>query len=788
MSVSVKGGPTPNGLFTASFAQNAEITATGATTGSLLASGATQTGDQFQVGATTGLFLAATPVPLFLTGQTVAHLAVADLNRDGKDDFVALRSGGKIEVHLGDGAGAFTAGPGGSPAGTWPVGAPPSSPARLAVGDWDGDGYPDVVVAYPGQIVLYRNDGTSNPGAFSTSVTTGVVAGASFTDLKLVDYDRDGALDVVATDGGNSRLHGRRNDRAGGFNATADTTSTAGVPRRLAVADVNGDGTPDVVFTEGGTKVVLATGDGAFFTIASTSTVSGANMVDVVTIDVDRDGYPDAVAVDETAQPNNRWRVFRSSAPTQSALSATTSGSTSPGAITQLQPHDVVTGDWNGDGTQDTAIVHANPAGMVAFVGDGTAGYPPSNTTGYSLTPGTAPDRIAAGDFNRDGSPDLVAASSTVNDVAFLFAAGGGFTGGGTGGFVGPAQNPWGLTPTPRSVTVADFDHDGALDFVVSARENALALWRNNGHGKFTKQPDVFLGDSPERIRSGDLNRDGLPDLVVSLGGGMDRLEVHLSAGGGTFAAPLSAFCLSASAPTAFDLGDLDHDGRLDAACVESGTATFQVFRGNGVGLASAQPADRYAVGAGPVDVKLADVNGDGVLDVVLLCRVARTIEVHLGAGDGTFGGALTTPLSLAVGAASALALGDIDRDGKLDAVVASADSNALELLRGSGGGTFTSQGTIGAAAGATRSTDVVLADTDKDGQLDIVASRGDLPGAITAFVCTGGFTFANGLSTPTAQGGLAVGVALGDLNRDGKLDAVAPCDVTKDVQVLVGQ
>src|SRR5262249_53708844 len=156
------------------------------------------------------------------------------------------------------------------------------------------------------------------------------------------------------------------------------------------------------------------------------------------------------------------------------------------------------------------------------------------------------------------------------------------------------------------------------------------------------------------------------------------------SLGTGSFAAPVSAFCLSNSKPTAIVLGDLERNGKLDAVCIESVTNTFQVFRNSGTTLASATAGDRYSTGTGPVDLALADVNGDGKLDVIVLCQGARQIEVHLGNGDGTFGGAITTGLLAADGNVSAIALGDIDRDGVLDCVVASANQTVIEVLKGS--------------------------------------------------------------------------------------------------------
>src|SRR5262249_31893949 len=148
-----------------------------------------------------------------------------------------------------------------------------------------------------------------------------------------------------------------------------------------------------------------------------------------------------------------------------------------------------------------------------------------------------------------------------------------------------------------------------------------------------------------------------------------------------------------------------------------------------------------------------------------------------LGNGAGGFAGAITTNLDPSLTSPSSLAVGDLNGDGIPDAVVADSANAVMQVFKGNGDGTFTSQGVLL----ATPATSVMLADMNKDGRVDILLSQAiggaSATSGIVVFPSVAPATFTFGAGLLTAATGVQPsfqGFALADLNGDGKLDVVA--------------
>ncbi len=216
------------------------------------------------------------------------------------------------------------------------------------------------------------------------------------------------------------------------------------------------------------------------------------------------------------------------------------------------------------------------------------------------------------------------------------------------------------------------------------------------------------------------------------------------------------------SGPTEDRVADLDRDGKLDLIVENAGSNTISVLLGNGDG--TLKPKVDYATGTQPWSMDVADVDGDGLADVVTADWAANTASVFLGNGDGTFRprvayGTGTNP--------ECLRLGDANGDGPLDIVTSNAGANSVSILLGNGDGTF------GAATHFTAGahpTSIDTGDVDGDGRLDIVTANYD---ASSVSVLTG-----NGDGTFNANVDYSVGsgpetVAVTDVDRSGRPDIV---------------
>ncbi len=246
---------------------------------------------------------------------------------------------------------------------------------------------------------------------------------------------------------------------------------------------------------------------------------------------------------------------------------------------------------------------------------------------------------------------------------------------------------------------------------------------------------------------------------------------------------PMGIYPFSATnIPNALALADVNGDGRLDVITANAGSNTVGILAGlTGGGLG---PATFYPVGAGstPNAVVVADVNEDGRLDIVTANYGTNSVGVLLGAAGGSFAPANT----YGVGAASGpygVAVGDVDNDGHPDIVSANYGSHTVGVLVGLGGGGFAPVSTYSTGAKSYPSS-VVIADLDHDGRPDLAtASYGAHAVGLLRGLASGGFqAFANRLFTTSSR---PTDISLADINRDGWPDLVTSNDDSNSVGVL---
>jgi uncharacterized protein (DUF2141 family) len=228
-------------------------------------------------------------------------------------------------------------------------------------------------------------------------------------------------------------------------------------------------------------------------------------------------------------------------------------------------------------------------------------------------------------------------------------------------------------------------------------------------------------------------------------------------------------------------LADLDGDGKLDVVTASDDSDTVGVLLGSGDGKLAAQA--QYATGDYPVAVALGDLDGDGRLDVVTANQNARTLSVLRGTG----GGNLASKVDFATaGTPVGIALLDLNGDGKLD-IAAPGISNiyygTLGVLLGKGGGQLADHVDYAVAAPPWA---IAFGDVNGDGKLDLILASSAYGAHCWASVLLGkgDGTLAAEVVYPTK--GCPSSVALADLNGDGKQDIVLGS--TDTVSVLLGR
>jgi hypothetical protein len=318
------------------------------------------------------------------------------------------------------------------------------------------------------------------------------------------------------------------------------------------------------------------------------------------------------------------------------------------------------------------------------------------------------------GDFNHDGKLDLAVATDSGTGVNGTVSV---LLGNGDGTF--QQQVPYTVGFTCNGITAADLNGDGNIDLAVAcAFNNTVAILLGNGDGSFQQQVSYATGTGPWGLLTADLNGDGIPDLAVSTVTGV--LSVLRGNGDGTFQTHMDYAVGKPSLSVA--VGDFNGDGMPDLVVSNEsviGDSTVSVLLGAGDGNFNMQV--EYSVGEGAKGVAVGDFNRDGHLDLVVANFLANTVSVLLGNGDGTFQPQLTYPGGIEP---SGVAVGDFNGDGALDLAVCATYSNAFSILLGRGDGTFLTPLSYGAGTGPTS---LAVADFNGDGRLDVAVTDGDV-------------------------------------------------------------
>jgi hypothetical protein len=293
----------------------------------------------------------------------------------------------------------------------------------------------------------------------------------------------------------------------------------------------------------------------------------------------------------------------------------------------------VALGDVNRDGRLDAVAAEHDTYSVTVLLGDRGGGFRAAPGSPFKTGDGPRPHThdLALGDVDGDGHPDILTTNVNDNNVSVLL-------GDGNGAFAPAPASPVQVGRGPYDALVLrDLDGDGRPDLVTpNIGGNKLDVLRGDGKGGFTRIPGAPfpVGQRPGYVAVADVNKDGRPDLLATHDD-VGLLAVLLDDGKGSYRHAAGSPLRLSAAAWGFDVGDLDGDGNLDLAMGVTGNARPLVLLGDGEGGFKEQEGLELVAGERPEYAVLADLNGDGRLDMVVGNYGSGDVSIFLGQGRG---------------------------------------------------------------------------------------------------------------------------------------------------------
>jgi len=554
----------------------------------------------------------------------------------------------------------------------------------------------------------------------------------------------------------------------------------------VVTGDFNNDGLPDLLtLANDGVSLQLGTGNGGFGADVAVTTPFACDLEGgIVTGDFNGDGNLDFAVVTGTPGGDCNFNPGTLSiylGNGAGGFATPTSYSMLGGPANNEKASGLIAVDLRGNGHLDLLAIDPSK-GIDVFLGNGDGTFQAPASVAIS-SPG-ATGAMTAGDVNHDGKPDLVLASQNSGDGIYVLI------GNGDGTFQAPVFYDQGSNSGAMAVAIGQLIANDHGD-VVMGTGNGAYIYINNGDGTFKTPPPLYGPSWIDSIVITDINGDKKNDLVVS-SYSSSAVWTMLGNGKGGFTAGQSF--ATGGYPNNVVLADFNGDHKLDFATSNNQGQLETVALGNGDGTFRSSQSYGYTWSGTVSQIATMDMNNDGNLDIVEAGGGTGVgITVLLGSSHGAFGSPISTAVSCGQanrGGVGYIALGDVNGDKKVDVVANMTNSgggcanNEVAVLLGTGNGKFKTP--VYYSTGTTQqSYSVTLADIRGTGKLDILTSNGD--GSLSILLNNGKGVYGTANVITGASGTQAASIAVGDFNNDGKMDIALTNYSGTAVNLLLG-
>ncbi|CAM4908130.1 unnamed protein product [Rotaria socialis] len=667
----------------------------------------------------------------------------------------------------------------------------------VTVGDFNGDRHLDIAVVNSGtdDLIIVFNSGN---GTFERQIQYFIGFNAFPAYVTTEHLNRDNYLDIVTVNWKYNSISVLMGQNNGIFSIPKMySTGLGSYPMVAAIGDINNDNRSDIIIANSGVDSIGILFGYDYATFESYQNCSDNNTLrpeGIITADFNNDGYLD-IAV--TLFQSNSISILLGYGNGSFELMKTISTGLNS------QPYTLTAYDFNKDGSLDIAVVNSGTQEILILRGYGNGTF--LNATRYPTENVSSLTSIISADINNDNHVDMIVSNYYMDSIDILFGRGN-FT------FDSIATYSIGSPAAPQSVAVADFDNDSQLDIVVANHGantvtvflgyvkgnftsqisystvifdiNNVGILLGYGNGSFSNVTTYSTGDgsAPHFIGAGDFNNDSILDIAV-VNNGNNGFVVLFGFGDGSFLCGNFYGTGQASAPWALAIGDFNEDNQLDIAVTNSALNSISIFLQNGKDIYAGMQSYSTGSKSQPYAVAVADLNSDGLLDIVVANYGTDNIGIFLGRRGRVFSTLATYSTGTSSGP-SDIDIADLNNDNQLDIVVSNYRIDNIAILFGYGNGSFYHRGNYSTGDYSQPST-VVICDFNNDKILDIAVANS---GTSNIFILYG---FGHGIFGNESVYNLGFGshpysIATGDFDENGWMDLTAACTGTNHVETLI--
>ncbi|CAF2133790.1 unnamed protein product, partial [Rotaria magnacalcarata] len=699
-------------------------------------------------------------------------ISVCDLNNDTQLDMVSANYGThSISILYGFGNGEFT-----SP--NRYTTDYDSLPSSVVSGEFNNDNYVDITVANYGTdniVILFGN----NNNTFANQVTISAGRGSRPHSITVGSFNSDTYLDSAVANYGRNEIAVILNLGNGTFEKPVGYSTGSASPYSINVGDFNQDNRLDIIVTNNGTNntaLFLGYGNGTF-TEPTISSTGASSSISFAICDVNKDHRLDIIVISNDTGTldillgsfegfQNQIQFLTGYAPSFIAVG---NGSFSNPTILTVGsgPQSIAVGDFNNDTHLDIVVANSSSNDVTVLLGFGNGSF--ANESSSST--GAYPQSVAVGDFNKDTHLDIVIANSGSNTTSVLL-------GYGNGSF--SVATTFSVGSSPQFVAVGDFNNDIKLDIVVANfLSNDVSVLLGYGNDSFANEIRFSTGVRPYSIAVDDLNNDTRMDIVVSNVFSND-VSVLLGYGDGSFANQIRFS--TGSWPKSVAIGNFNSDNRLDIVVASNGNMSVSILLQYNRGFLKNELSCASGSGSKLRYTAVGGMNDDGQLDIILANYGTNNVGILFGLGNSSFLNQMIFNTGLN-SHPSAIAIGDFNDDAQLDFAVTYDGARTADIFLGYGNGTFTRQINDGIYFEYSPIA-VASGDLNNDGKTEIIVTY-DASDNVNILVSSKNVVLSN--KTKLSAGSQSQSIAIGDFNSDSRLDIVIVYHGSADISILLG-